>query len=124
LLEKALKFKQQIEGQDSEFTASDGWLDRWKKRFGIRQITVSGEALSADKEAVSVFKDNLFKLIEKEGISGEQLYNCDETGLNYEMLPAKTLASKKKPLHQDIRKARNESPFWLAAMQPAITSLG
>jgi hypothetical protein len=95
LQEKALEFKRQIEGQNSEFTASDGWLDRRKKRFGIRQITVNGEALSADKKAVPVFKDHLFKLIEKEGISGEQLYNCDEPGLNYKMLPAK----KKKPLH-------------------------
>ena len=30
-------------------------------------------ALSADKEAVPLFKDYLFKLVENEGISGEQL---------------------------------------------------
>ena len=124
LQEKALQFKRQIEGEDSEFTASDGWLDRWKKRFSIRQITISGEALSADIEAVPLFKDNLFKFIEKEGISGEQLYNCNETGLNYKMLPTKRLHQKEKPLHQDTRKARNESPSWLAVMQPATTSLG
>ena len=79
--------------------------------------TISGEALSADIKAVPLFKNNIFKFIEKEGISGKQLYNCNETGLNYKMLPTKTLASKKKPLHQDTRKARNESPSWLAVMQ-------
>jgi hypothetical protein len=26
---------------------------------------------------------------------GEQIFNCDETGLNYKMLPSKALASKK-----------------------------
>ena len=36
----------------------------------------------------------------------------------------KQLHKKKKPLHQDTRKARNESPSWLAVMQPATTSLG
>lgn len=71
-----------------------------------------------------MFKDHLFKLIEKEGISGEQLYNCDETGLMYKMLPVKTLASKKEAAAPGYKKARNESPFWLAAMQLAITSLG
>ena len=34
LQEKALQFKQQIE-EDSEFTASDGWLDRWKKNDSV-----------------------------------------------------------------------------------------
>ncbi|XP_044311435.1 jerky protein homolog-like [Varanus komodoensis] len=106
LQKKALQLKRQIEGEDSEFTASDGWLDRWKKRFSIHQITISGEALSADKEAVPLFKDYLFKLIEKEGISGEQLYNCDETGLNYKMLPTKMLASKKEAAAPGYKKSK------------------
>ena len=37
LQEKALQFKRQIEGEDSEFTASDGWLDRWKKKIQYSQ---------------------------------------------------------------------------------------
>jgi hypothetical protein len=53
-----------------------------------------------------VFKDNLFKLIGKEGIFGEQLYNCDETGLNYKMLPAKTLASKKEAAAPGYKKSK------------------
>ena len=53
-----------------------------------------------------MFKDYLFNLIKNEGISGEQLHNCDETGLNYNMLPRKTLASKKEaaaPGHKKIK---------------------
>lgn len=41
-----------------------------------------------------MFKDKLHKLLDKEGLSGDQIFNCDETGLNYKMLPAKTLAAK------------------------------
>lgn len=36
----------------------------------------------------------MHKLIEDEGISGDQLYNCDESGLNFKMLPSCTLASR------------------------------
>ncbi|XP_055933623.1 jerky protein homolog-like [Argiope bruennichi] len=106
LQKKALEIKRQIEGHDSDFTASDGWLDRWKKRFGIRQITISGEALSADKEAVPVFKDYLLNFIEKKGISEEQLYSCNETGLNYKMLPAKTFVSKKEAAAPGYKKSK------------------
>jgi len=30
----------------------------------------------------------------EKGLTLEQLYNCDETGLYYRMMPAKTLASR------------------------------
>lgn len=107
LQEKALQFYKQIEGENSDFTASDGWLDRWKKRYGVRQLTIKGEALSGDKGAVPDFKKNLFKLLDEEGISGEQLYNCDETGLNYRMLPTKTLASKKEAAAPGYKKSKD-----------------
>lgn len=38
----------------------------------------SGEALSANHDAISVFKEKLFELLDKDGFSEEQLYNCDE----------------------------------------------
>jgi len=106
LQEKALHFKREIEGEDGEFTASDGWLDRWKKRYGIRQLSLSGEALSANKDAVPEFKTLLFSILDKEGISGDQLYNCDETSLNFKMLPTKTLASKKETSAPGYKKSK------------------
>lgn len=107
LQEKAIQFKKQIKGDDGEFTASDGWLDRWKKRFGVRQMTISGEALSANKDAVPDFKKHFFDLLDKEGISGEQVYNCDETGLNYRTLPSKTLASKQEKATPGFKKSKD-----------------
>ena len=56
------------------------------------------------KVVVTMFKD--IKFIEKEGISGEQLYNCDETGLNYKMLPTKTLASKREAAAPGYKKSK------------------
>ena len=42
---------------------------------------------------IESFKE-LQKLLEREVLTLEQLYNCDETGLCYRMLPSKTLASR------------------------------
>jgi hypothetical protein len=76
------------------FTASDGWLTRWKKRHGIRQLKICGEKLSADAAAVKEFQMRFKLIMEEEGYTPCQIYNADETGLNFKMLPTKTLASK------------------------------
>ena len=93
LQEKALDFhKMFYAGKD--FTSSSGWLDRWKKRHGIWQLNISGEKLSADCDEVIKFKASFKILIAKENLKMEQLFNCDETGLNFIMLPSKTLVAK------------------------------
>ena len=56
-------------------------------------MSLQGEKLSADATAIDPFKRKLQEVMEK-GLTLEQLYNCDETGLYYRMLPAKTLASR------------------------------
>ena len=45
-------------------------------------------------EAPNPFREKLLKLMEDEGLSLQQIYNCDETGLYYRMLPEKTLAAR------------------------------
>lgn len=50
---KALEFRKQIESEGSgDFTASDERLDSWKNSFVVGQLTISGEALYADKGAI------------------------------------------------------------------------
>lgn len=125
LQEKALKCKLEIvEGEETEFTASDGWLDRWiggKKRFGVRQLTINGEALSAKTDAAPIFKDYLGSLIEKEGITGDQLYNCDETGLDYKIPPIKNPRIKAGECCPGIQKkqgAGNGAGLWQCYRKP------
>lgn len=43
-------------------------------------------------EVMSQFQERFQKFIEVEGLTGEQLYNCDEPELHFKLLPAKTLA--------------------------------
>lgn len=97
-----MKFYEKLEDQnvpeEEKFTASDGWLSRWKARYGIRELKISGERLSAESQRGELerFKFYLQKLMEKENIQAEQLYNADETGLFYRMLPDRTLAMREE----------------------------
>jgi len=88
------KFHTDLHGHDLSFKASSGWLNRFKKRHGISHVTISGEIRSSDSEAAMNYSDQLREIIEEGGYSPEQIYNCDETGLCYKMMPDTTLAVK------------------------------
>lgn len=96
LQEKALSLSEDLPLTESplDFTASDGWLTRWKKRHGVRALRICGEKLSANIAAVQDFIKQFNAVIESENYTLDQLYNCDETGLNFKMMPSKTLASR------------------------------
>lgn len=89
---KALDLKRSLNVHE-EFSASDGWLDKFKKRHGIRILTVSGEKLSCNAESAATFTSDFKKIIAENGFLPEQIYNCDETGLVYKGLHKKTNAT-------------------------------
>ena len=89
---QALKFKS-LEGQE-EYSCSKGWIHRWKKRHGIKGVKICGEARSADIAAAEAFLPKLQEWVEEGSYSPEQIYNTDETGLNYKQMPDRPLAFK------------------------------
>ena len=91
---RAEKFDRNLNGEDSSFKASTGWLDPFKEHHSINQVSVSGEIWSADSEAAQTYPDQLQEIIDEGGYSPDQIYNADETDLCYRMLPGKTLAVK------------------------------
>ncbi len=54
---------------------------------------MQGEKLSADMPAAGDFVTSFQKFIEDNNYTLNQIFNCDETGLYYKLLPEKTLAS-------------------------------
>ena len=110
---KALQFYNQMENNCSQteetFTASEGWLFRWKRRYNIRQLTICGERLSAENKLTELqkFKKRFHKMIERKALGGDQIYNCDETGLYYRMLPLKTLASIEEKSAPGYKKSKD-----------------
>ncbi|CAM2117226.1 unnamed protein product [Caretta caretta] len=91
---QAEKFDHLINGNESKFKASNGWLDRFKKRHTISQILVSGEIWSADKETANSYPIEFKKLLEEGCYTANQVFNSDKTGLCFKMLPDHTLATR------------------------------
>lgn len=65
---------------EGDFKASNGWLNRFKHRHGIRCLSMQGETLSADTGAASSFKGTLQQLMEDNVLTLDQVFNADETG--------------------------------------------
>lgn len=79
------------------FSASSGYIDRFKKRHSISFKIASGESAAVDLNVVNEFKERLSILLQ--GYAEDDIYNMDETGLFYRMLPNKTMDFKKTDCH-------------------------
>lgn len=92
IIAQAKRYHQEM-GLNTPCEYTTGWLDKFKKRHGIRQIRIYGEKISADYEAADLFVDDLAKIIQEENLTVEQIYNADETALFWRYVPRKTLAT-------------------------------
>ena len=58
----------------------------------MRQVSLSGEKLSANMEGVDEAKNDIRQFLKDNGYNFDNVYNADETGLYHKSLPSKTLA--------------------------------
>lgn len=75
LQEKAQIFAYILGEDGRNFVASSGWLDRFTNHYGIQQLKLCGEKMSADHEVVDVFKTELEEIIY--GYTNDQIFNVD-----------------------------------------------
>ena len=76
------------------FTASVGWLQKFKKRCDIKYAQYRGEISSADSDSAANYPAIAKQIIEEGGYCKDQIYNCDETGLFWKRSPKATFISK------------------------------
>lgn len=94
--EKARVIASRLDIQD--FTASNGWIDRFKKRHNVVYKAICGESKSVDLETVEHWKET--QLPEKiAGFDPKNVFNADETGLFFNVLPDKTFSYKGEKCH-------------------------
>ena len=84
LREKALGITNRLIGLKA-FTASNGWIDRMKKRQNLLYRSLSGESSSVDEVTIDEWKKNLLNLIK--GYKTKDAFNADETGPFFNFLP-------------------------------------
>ncbi|CAG8731540.1 22072_t:CDS:2 [Cetraspora pellucida] len=77
LIEKAKTFAQMLEIPDLKF--SQGWLYKFKKRYGLGRVKKHGEDASMDDAVVAAAIPKLKELLEE--YDPKDIYNMDETGL-------------------------------------------
>jgi hypothetical protein len=94
LREKGAEFARALEIDEKSLSFSSGWVTKFKKRNQLRRITLHGEAESAPLESIPEARARLKTLLAK--YEPDDVYNADETGLFYRMLPNQTLSTDKR----------------------------
>ena len=117
LQEKAMSLNKAMR-EDQNFAASLGW-------FRQQEETVWSSTNSAFVERNFLLtwlrwngsKAKFWILWKKKGLTPDQICNCDETGLNFKLMPRNTLAwsSEKNSDNFKTSKERNAT-FWLLLM--------
>ena len=79
--------------QTVQWTCSNGWLTRWKKRHNITFRAICGQSASVDLTVCEDWKELTLKPI-LQRYSANNVFNADETGLYWKLLPDKTHAIK------------------------------
>ena len=93
LEEKALDFAKQLGIKQDDFSASRGWLHRWKVRQNFTDHVVSGESNSVSQDMMVSWSETKLPTILK-NYELENIFNADEFGLFYQQLPSRSLSIK------------------------------
>ena len=82
----------------SDFTCSNGFIDRFKKRRDIVFKSICGESNSVSDDTVENWvKNSLPKIVS--GYAAKDIFNSDETGLFFKCEPSKSMHLKGDQCH-------------------------
>ncbi|XP_029640401.1 tigger transposable element-derived protein 1-like [Octopus sinensis] len=77
------------------FSASKGWFVKFQKHFGLKSVSLHGEAASADKSATETYVNETFKkIISEGGYKPEQVFNMDKMSLFWKRMLSQTFLFK------------------------------
>ena len=80
----------------SDFKGSRGWLDKWKKRYNVKRLSINEDVRG---ETVDSWKERLPEIIQ--GYAKEDIWNMDEAGVFWQALPEHGFGQKWKQCEGD-----------------------
>lgn len=91
---------------DEPYEFSGSWL-QFKDRHHVHKLFVSGEKCSADSASAEKYVVTFGKLIQEHNLTGEKIFNANDTGLYWQCLLQTTLAAAdEKNMQQDSRELK------------------
>lgn len=95
IVEAGNAFYRRLHPNEPDKQFSEGWAQRVAQRHNLRDTKTCGESRSADTVAAVNFRtDFKMRYVDGEEYDERLIFNVDETGLYFRMLPDRTLASK------------------------------
>ncbi|XP_060860796.1 tigger transposable element-derived protein 4-like [Metopolophium dirhodum] len=82
----------------TEFSGSTGWLDRFRSRHSIVYRQISGEAESVNNDDIASWKNNVLPSLLRD-YAPDDVYNADEFGLFFKLMPDKSFVFKNETCH-------------------------
>jgi hypothetical protein len=80
----------------NDFRYSNGWLANFKRRQGIKQVVLHGEANDADDTGVELARKAIPKIVEEVVYPADNISNQDDTGQFWRQGPQRSLATGKQ----------------------------
>ncbi|XP_017792714.1 PREDICTED: jerky protein homolog-like [Habropoda laboriosa] len=96
LQEKAKELHEKF-GSSSSFTASRGWLWRFKKRYNLSRSSIHEEQANTDELSA----EKLAKILSEENIDKNSIYNIQEKTLMWRSLPQTRLLHDEEPMQNE-----------------------
>jgi hypothetical protein len=82
---KAKQIASELRVEGGDFSASEGWLQKWKQHNNVRSYKISGEFGNVNLERVEQWKSSLKTLMI--GYDLKNVLNMDETSFFFRVLP-------------------------------------
>ncbi len=91
---KAKQIVSELGVEGGDFSALEGWLQKWKQRNNVRSYKINGKSRNVNLERAKQWKSSLKTLLV--GYDLKNVFNMDEMGFFFRVLPDSTLSHVKQ----------------------------
>lgn len=119
---QAIEFAKKI-GCGNECHWTDGWLQKFRLRHGLKSKVIHGEANDAKEDGAASFRSNILpRLLEK--YEEKDIFNADETGIMWRMLSNRSYVFAKSRNIRGSKKLKDRLTILVTVNMTGTEKLG